>query len=73
MPGLDGTGPLGIGPMTGRGFRYCALNLPIYRRFFIPYGYAGTMGYPVNFVHPVTYAPNIKYSPSLDNAVLGNT
>lgn len=24
MPGLDGTGPLGLGPRTGRGLGYCA-------------------------------------------------
>jgi hypothetical protein len=24
MPGRDGTGPLGKGPMTGRGMGYCA-------------------------------------------------
>lgn len=23
MPGFDGTGPMGYGPMTGRGFGYC--------------------------------------------------
>ncbi len=23
MPGLDGTGPMGAGPMTGRGLGYC--------------------------------------------------
>ena len=23
MPGFDGTGPMGQGPMTGRGFGYC--------------------------------------------------
>ncbi|MBP8912835.1 MAG: DUF5320 domain-containing protein, partial [Phycisphaerae bacterium] len=24
MPGGDGTGPVGMGPMTGRGVGYCA-------------------------------------------------
>jgi hypothetical protein len=31
MPGFDGTGPLGLGPMTGRGRGYCIVplgNLP---------------------------------------------
>jgi len=23
MPGLDGTGPMGLGPMTGRGLGWC--------------------------------------------------
>jgi len=26
MPGLDGTGPWGTGPITGRGFGPCFLN-----------------------------------------------
>ena len=26
MPGFDGTGPLGQGPMTGGGFGYCGTN-----------------------------------------------
>ena len=26
MPGMDGTGPLGQGPMTGRGFGRCRWN-----------------------------------------------
>ena len=28
MPGFDGTGPRGEGPMTGRGMGYCAIRLP---------------------------------------------
>ena len=28
MPGLDGTGPRGMGPMTGRGRGFCVLKLP---------------------------------------------
>lgn len=27
MPGLDGTGPLGQGPMTGRGMGFCVVKL----------------------------------------------
>lgn len=27
MPGLDGTGPAGLGPMTGRGMGFCAVRL----------------------------------------------
>ncbi len=31
MPGGDGTGPLGLGPMTGRALGYCAgYNMPGY-------------------------------------------
>lgn len=28
MPGYDGTGPDGAGPMTGRGKGYCVVELP---------------------------------------------
>ena len=28
MPGFDGTGPRGLGPMTGRGRGLCVLKLP---------------------------------------------
>ena len=28
MPGLDGTGPLGRGPLTGRGMGFCVAKLP---------------------------------------------
>lgn len=28
MPGFNGTGPRGIGPMTGRGMGYCVIPLP---------------------------------------------
>ena len=31
MPGFDGTGPLGYGPMTGGGFGYCN---PAYRGYY---------------------------------------
>jgi hypothetical protein len=45
MPGFDGTGPQGQGPMTGRGEGYCAI--PLDRTAQIPYGYAGLQGRPV--------------------------
>jgi hypothetical protein len=45
MPGFDGTGPRGQGPMTGRGEGYCALVLP--ESGEAPYGYAGLQGTPV--------------------------
>jgi len=28
MPGFNGTGPRGMGPMTGRGMGYCVVRLP---------------------------------------------
>ncbi|ADE56168.1 DUF5320 domain-containing protein [Aminobacterium colombiense] len=33
MPGYDGSGPRGQGPMTGRGFGYCRFGGYGYRRF----------------------------------------
>ncbi|MBW2037692.1 MAG: DUF5320 domain-containing protein [Deltaproteobacteria bacterium] len=50
MPGLDGTGPLGEGPMTGGGFGYCATGVrPIYgpwrRPFYGRLGLGRGFGY----------------------------
>ena len=42
MPGFDGTGPAGQGPLTGGGRGFCA----------VPVGSAGVQGYPVNFGYP---------------------
>jgi len=33
MPGFDKTGPMGAGPMTGRGFGPCGMGLGWRRRF----------------------------------------
>ena len=46
MPGFDGTGPLGRGPMSGRGRGFCALRIPA--KLWEPVtGYAGCAGWPV--------------------------
>jgi hypothetical protein len=47
MPGFDGTGPRGQGPMTGRGEGHCVLVLPSPEMGKVPYGYAGLQGTPV--------------------------
>ena len=52
MPRFDGTGPQGMGPMTGRGEGYCALVIPDSGQ--APYGYAGLQGTPVRLGSPVT-------------------
>ena len=52
MPGFDGTGPQGEGPMTGRGEGYCALVLPLREGGGISYGYAGLQGRPVYLKAP---------------------
>lgn len=43
MPGFDGTGPRGAGPMTGGARGYCAVRLPN-RPGQAPVGYAGMAG-----------------------------
>lgn len=47
MPAFDGTGPAGMGPMTGRGEGYCAVAFPPPGTGRAPYGYAGLAGTPV--------------------------
>jgi len=60
MPGYDGTGPKGRGPMTGRGSGYCMLKIP--RTQGEPQtGFAGLSG------RPVTLLPD---SPRVDVASL---
>jgi len=46
MPGCDGTGPKGRGPMTGRGGGYCLLKLPASKDEPLS-GFAGRAGLPV--------------------------
>lgn len=46
MPGFDGRGPLGAGPLTGRGRGRCASADVVYgRRFFRNRGLSAGMGY----------------------------
>jgi hypothetical protein len=52
MPGFDGTGPRGEGPMTGRGEGYCALVLPSTDEGSPLYGYAGLQRSPVYLEEP---------------------
>jgi hypothetical protein len=57
MPGFDGTGPRGQGPMTGRGEGYCALVLPLPEENSAPYGYAGLQRTPVCLGAPALWPP----------------
>jgi hypothetical protein len=57
MPGFDGTGPLGLGPMTGRGMGYCVMPLPRPGSGGIQYGYAGIEGIKV----PITSRHALRY------------
>ena len=50
MPGFDGTGPLGQGPMTGRGQGFCVLTKSEENPDQIK-GFAGLQGLPVGQIH----------------------
>ena len=41
MPRLDKTGPMGVGPMTGRGFGPCGMGMRQGRRFGMGQGMRG--------------------------------
>jgi len=45
MPGFDGTGPRGLGPMTGGGRGFCALKMPQSPDEPM-HGFAGRTGWP---------------------------
>ncbi|RKY15427.1 MAG: hypothetical protein DRP63_06950, partial [Planctomycetota bacterium] len=51
MPGLDGTGPLGLGPRTGRGMGLCPPQPPVFGGVRYQ-GYAAPPGYPT---YPVSW------------------
>lgn len=46
MPGFDGTGPRGQGPMSGQGRGFCMMRIPD-DPGQVPAGYAGKAGRPV--------------------------
>ncbi len=56
MPGFNGTGPRGLGSMTGRGMGFCAVPVTGTRPAVTPYGYGnytpGQRGYPYGSVMP---------------------
>jgi len=69
MPGFDGTGPRGIGPMTGGGRGFCTTPLrpawPGYaRRGRMPYPYAAPWGIPYRGASP--FSPEISREGELD-------
>jgi hypothetical protein len=61
MPGYDGTGPKGQGPMTGRGGGYCLLKIPR-SPGELRTGFIGLSGKPVALLHrkPGCKKGNIK-------------
>jgi len=62
MPGFDGTGPVGQGPLTGGGRGFCVV--PLKNNARISYGVAGLQNYSVNFFNPNSQAYNNFYSSS---------
>jgi len=50
MPGFDGTGPLGQGPMTGRGQGFCALTVSEENPGEVK-GFAGLQSVPVGQIN----------------------
>ena len=50
MPGFNGTGPAGMGPMTGGGRGFCVM--PLGYNPGAPYGFSGMQNYPVNVSNP---------------------
>jgi len=68
MPGFDGTGPMGMGSMTGGGRGFCTISLrsawPAYaeRGFHTPY--AATWGVP--YYRAPTFTPQIIQEKELD-------
>jgi hypothetical protein len=62
MPGFDGTGPMGMGPMTGGGRGFCAMPIGPYG----PYGYGtGSFQYsqPFSPYYGGAYAPPLYGRP----------
>ena len=49
MPGYDGTGPMGTGPLSGGGRGFCTIALPPLETGEAPYGYAGLQGMPIRY------------------------
>lgn len=45
MPGFDARGPMGRGPLTGRGGGYCGIRFPRFGR--VPRGYVGLRRFPL--------------------------
>ena len=68
MPGFDGTGPIGMGPMTGRGRGFCVVPLrpawPAYagKGFAMPY--AAPRGIP--YYGAPAFAPGMGREEELD-------
>lgn len=64
MPGLNGTGPMGAGPRTGRGYGYCGNGSAVHSAYYgygrgrggfgrgMGFGYGARIGYGQPFTAP---------------------
>jgi len=79
MPRGDGTGPMGMGPMTGRGLGYCTgraapgnvnygcgMGFGRGRGFRRMYGMTGLPGWVRNDAYPYGLPPNARPFPAID-------
>ena len=68
MPGFDGTGPRGMGPMTGGGRGFCAIPLrsawPVYAGIGVHMPYVAPSGIPYYRASP--FAPQVTREEELD-------
>lgn len=65
MPGFDGTGPAGMGPMTGRGRGFCVV--PLNRSTVSSTGGYGFQDYPGVTYYQGSQPYNSFYGPSFRN------
>ena len=59
MPGFNGTGPRGSGPLTGGGRGYCAVTLPEPGADRPAMGYAGLASRPIGGLTPTLGRPRL--------------
>ena len=68
MPGFDGTGPMGMGPMTGGGMGFCAVPLrpawPAYAEMGLSMPYAALWRMPYGGV--TSFAPELAREEELE-------
>jgi hypothetical protein len=62
MPGFDGTGPRGMGPMTGGGRGFCAVPLPAAWPTYTGIGASRSYGVP----WAMPFAPQMTHEQELD-------
>ena len=66
MPGFDGTGPSGLGPMTGRGLGFCHPRAPQ------PYGYGRGFGFDTAAVSAVVSGAGLDGVLDADSVIGSN-